>query len=235
MALLPVGSLRSVCRSEDMRTQTGSFLGATARAGEHPQSAARDPGLSTGTDFIASPLHCLVRYFLSLGGVTDQSLSESRHQHRQDHDRRESPDRGDARGIAPPASADWRHQRLIHRPADEHAQTGNRSRTQSARDDTGVATHGGTYGRCECVFWLALFSALQQIQPNHDGNEYAQCRDHNRRHNEISIVDEEFHRSTSTLANGGDQRLAAKGLSTPPDFIASPLDRLVRPTNCYLF
>ena len=178
-----------------------AFHGDSHCFAEHPQSAARDPGLSTGTDFIASPLHCLVRYFLSLGGVTDQSLSESRHQHRQDHDRRESPDRGDARGIAPPASADWRHQRLIHRPADEHAQTGNRSRTQSARDDTGVATHGGTYGRCECVFWLALFSALQQIQPNHDGNEYAQCRDHNRRHNEISIVDEEFHRSTSTLAN----------------------------------
>ena len=183
---------------------------------EHPQSAARDPGLSTGTDFIASPLHCLVRYFLSLGGVTDQSLSESRHQHRQDHDRRESPDRGDARGIAPPASADWRHQRLIHRPADEHAQTGNRSRTQSARDDTGVATHGGTYGRCECVFWLALFSALQQIQPNHDGNEYAQCRDHNRRHNEISIVDEEFHRSTSTLANIRDQRLATLDFPSGP-------------------
>ena len=28
-------------------------------------------------------------------------------------------------------------------------------------------------------------------------------------------------------ANGGDQRLATKGLSTPPDFIASPLHRLV--------
>jgi hypothetical protein len=28
--------------------------------------------------------------------------------------------------------------------------------------------------------------------------------------------------------NGGDQRLATKGLSTPPDSIASPLHRLVR-------
>jgi hypothetical protein len=31
-----------------------------------------------------------------------------------------------------------------------------------------------------------------------------------------------------TLLNDGDQRLATKGLSTPPDFIASPLHRLVR-------
>jgi hypothetical protein len=28
--------------------------------------------------------------------------------------------------------------------------------------------------------------------------------------------------------NTGDQRLATKGLSTPPDFIASPLHRFVR-------
>ncbi|MFM7117480.1 MAG: hypothetical protein ACKO0N_12675, partial [Planctomycetota bacterium] len=31
-----------------------------------------------------------------------------------------------------------------------------------------------------------------------------------------------------SLTNGGDQRLATKGLSTPPDFIASPLHRFVR-------
>ena len=31
-------------------------------------------------------------------------------------------------------------------------------------------------------------------------------------------------------ANDRDQRLATKGLSTPPDFIASPLHRLVRPS-----
>ena len=32
----------------------------------------------------------------------------------------------------------------------------------------------------------------------------------------------------SPMANGGDQRLAATGLATPPDSIASLLHRLVR-------
>jgi hypothetical protein len=32
--------------------------------------------------------------------------------------------------------------------------------------------------------------------------------------------------------NAKDQRLATKGLSTPPDFIASPLHRLVRIALC---
>jgi hypothetical protein len=36
----------------------------TIQAGEREQSAARDQGLSTPTDFIASPLHCVV---LTLG------------------------------------------------------------------------------------------------------------------------------------------------------------------------
>ena len=76
-------------------------------------------------------------------------LPESRRQHWQEHDRHESPDHGDARGIAPPASAERRHQRLIHRPAKDYAQSGNRSHPQSARDDAGVATHGTTYGCCE--------------------------------------------------------------------------------------
>jgi hypothetical protein len=31
-----------------------------------------------------------------------------------------------------------------------------------------------------------------------------------------------------SMPNGGNQRLATDGLSTPPDFIASPLHRLVR-------
>jgi hypothetical protein len=35
--------------------------------GERRQSAARDLGLSIRTDFIASPLHCIVRPDLSVG------------------------------------------------------------------------------------------------------------------------------------------------------------------------
>jgi hypothetical protein len=35
-------------------------------------------------------------------------------------------------------------------------------------------------------------------------------------------------RQSLAARNGCDQRLATRGLSTPPDFIASPLHRLVR-------
>jgi hypothetical protein len=39
-------------------------------------------------------------------------------------------------------------------------------------------------------------------------------------------------RSVHREPNAKDQRLANKGLSTPPDFIASPLHRLVRIALC---
>ena len=39
---------------------------------------------------------------------------------------------------------------------------------------------------------------------------------------------------TAFPENDGDQRLATKGLSTPPDFIASPLHRLVLPDSTRL-
>ena len=82
------------------------------------------------------------------------------------------------------------------------------------------------------MLWPALISATPQKQRDHDGHKCAYCRDRDRGHNEIRIVDEEFHRSTSTFANGPDQWLAANRLSLPPGFIASPLHRVVR---CSLF
>ena len=43
------------------------FLCHIATLAERPQSAARDLGLSIRTDFIASPLHCLVRWTPDFG------------------------------------------------------------------------------------------------------------------------------------------------------------------------
>ena len=75
----------------------------------------------------ASPLHRVVRNSSSLNQPACSGLPKSRRQHWQEHDRHESPDHGDARGIAPPASAERGHQRLIHCPPEDYAQASNRS------------------------------------------------------------------------------------------------------------